>query len=79
MTTTEPTVEDCLKQLLEMFPGKFISLVRRNEYYPGDLDSGPEETASSVTVKIGNLRTEPKFTGPTLSEAMSEVRKWKES
>jgi hypothetical protein len=80
MTTTEPSVEDALKELLTMFPGehdptqgKFIS-VTRQEF----IDSNSRRTSRWTKIYIGRGQSPPSCDAPTLSEAMSQVRAWRE-
>jgi hypothetical protein len=69
VTTTEPSVETCLRELREMFPGwKYFSITGsigalRQRYR---IKFGP--SFYSTVVKDG--------WGDTLSEAMSQVRKF---
>ena len=75
----EPTVEDALRALREMFPdAKFVTI-------SGDYTSRfDQQLIMSTRIQIGgNWKTETGgrfFTSAhTLTEAMDQVRKWKES
>lgn len=68
MTTPELTVESCLKELREIFPSfdSEITFSTQNivTVTPWAVDSDGAPLAKGV------------FDGPTLSEAMAQVRKW---
>lgn len=69
--TTEPTVEDCLKELREMLPRYkyfFLSVSIGAPRVPYEIQVG------SVYYSAG-VRS---FHAETLSEAMSQVRAWRE-
>lgn len=75
---TEPTVEEALRELREMFPdehdpalGKFIS-VKRQEF----IDSNHAEVSRTSHIYIGYGQSPPSCSAATLSEAMAEVRQW---
>lgn len=74
MTTTEPSVEDALKELWVMFPDNWhceISIARH-------LGKKSQRVYTRFDVHCTDFE-ENDFTeyGPTLSEAMSQVRAWK--
>jgi hypothetical protein len=72
--TGETTVEAALVELREMFPGKVIMVRREDSFYPPDCRDAAE-TNSMVTIKIGYLRSEPKFRSfRSLADCMAQVR-----
>jgi hypothetical protein len=72
--TGETTVEAALVELREMFPGKVILVRREDSFYPPDCRDAAE-TNSMVTIKIGYLRSEPKFRSfRSLADCMAQVR-----
>jgi hypothetical protein len=78
-TETDITVNAALVELREMFPGKAIMVRREDSFYPSDCRDSAE-TNSMVAIKIGYLRSEPKFRSfRSLADCMAQVRKWKES
>lgn len=77
MTTTEPTIEQALAELREMFPDKgnkwqFIS-IRRQEFIDTYMPHAPKRR---VEIHIGNGKSPPSCETETLTEAMAQVRKW---
>jgi hypothetical protein len=67
-------IEACLAELREMFPGKVILVRREDSFYPPDCRDAAE-TNSMVTIKIGYLRSEPKFRSfRSLADCMAQVR-----
>jgi hypothetical protein len=71
-TETE-SVDAALAELREMFPGRVV-WIRQDAYWFDE--EGPHIES---TVKIGFLRTDPKFKAQTLADCMAQARKWKES
>ena len=71
-TETE-SVDAALAELREMFPGRVVWIRQDANWFD---EGGPHFES---TVKIGFLRTDPKFKAPTLADCMAQVRKWKES
>lgn len=91
-TTTEPTVEDALAELREMFPKSRCQLTDTTVIKGGfgvmGFDCKPKlyERASGRVVEIWLMDARPsnsergiKMRGPTLSEAMAQVRNFVES
>ena len=68
--------ESVLVELRETFRGKPIFIRHDLDFYPADCQDGPE-TVKAVTIKIGYLRSEPKFKSTrSLSDCMDQVRAW---
>lgn len=79
---SESTVEDCLRALREMFPAQRV-YIDRTDYAAAE----PKKDAfiqCKVKLTVAGKRTRhgiaaPEiFTAPTLSEAMAQVRSWKQ-
>ena len=68
-TETE-SVDAALAELREMFPGRVVWIRQDADWFD---EEGPHFES---TVKIGFLRTDPKFKAPTLADCMAQVRKW---
>jgi hypothetical protein len=86
---TEPTVEECLGKLREMFPKSrgSVKVTSRTSGHFGvfDFDYDPrlDIHLNKTTVEIWLMDVKPanselgiKMRAPTLSEAMAEVRQW---
>lgn len=59
----EPTVEECLAELREMFPGKMVDV---------GLRVGPNAKYAVVSVFAASFQRD----APTLEECLVKVRKW---
>lgn len=70
MSMTELTVEDCLKELREMFPDTAFISVKNHAIYQGSINHQPQ---ADIQIEDRGFRC------TTLSEAMAHVRAWKES
>jgi hypothetical protein len=67
----EPTIQECLAELREMFPAHEYIRVRIGCSWFGDSDQ--------VDVLARIVVTKYEWFGKSLSEAMDRVREWKES
>lgn len=75
MTTTEPTVEQCLEELREMFPGEFFRVeVQQCAQVDDNGNIWWREKRANIMMLSRGLDNFP--SAPTLSEAMAQVRKW---
>lgn len=75
MSMTEPTIEECLKELREMFPGWHCEI--STAHYMGNKTN---RLYTRIDIHCTDFeRNDWTEHGPTLSKAMSQVRLWKES
>lgn len=75
-TTTEPSVEDCLKELREMSPDQRVSVTetRRLLAFPDVNAEVDKEIDYAITV--GKGLNAKRFMSAVLGEAMAQVRAW---
>lgn len=80
MTTTEPTVEQCLEELREMFPRHYCSISHEGRLVLGmswklkKIETVARIRITSATIEDAMLPVEAD--ADTLGEAMAQVRKW---
>lgn len=67
----EPTVEECLAELREMFPGKWLFVADRITWPQGSM-----MPSRSVVMKI---ERQDAFFDSTPARCLAQVRQWKES
>lgn len=71
---SELTVEEALRRIQEMFPDTYIA-IRRQEYINTNYDG----VSIGTEIYIDQGQSPPSCHAKTLSEAIAQVRKWKES
>lgn len=75
MNEASVTVESCLAELREMFPGKVIFLKDEIEWWAEDSEPC-RATVIGIDYPPSNQK---KFTGDSLSECMAQVRAWRQN
>ena len=71
VTTTEPSVEDCLRELREMLPHRDVQVSWSG--WSWQYPSKYFQDGYKAKIEIGAIT---KFEGDTLSDCMSQVREW---
>ena len=69
--SSEPTVEECLRELRETFPDKPLFVKDEIEWWADDI-----EPCRATVIKIGFPDPVIQITGDSLSEAMDQLRQW---
>jgi hypothetical protein len=76
VTTTEPSVEDCLKELREMFPKTwaYVTVQQSGDCSP----RGKCEVETFVIIQVDSNKGDIIYndSSDTLSEAMAQIRAW---